>query len=98
MQPDQHVLDGGHVREQPDVLVRPAYAEMCDLVRAQVVNRCAVKRDRALVDVVEAGDTVEEGRLTGPVRADDADDRARLHREVQVVYGNEPAEPLRYPD
>src|SRR5262249_15953974 len=37
--PDQNVLEGGHVGEEPDVLERPANAESRDLVGAQAEER-----------------------------------------------------------
>jgi hypothetical protein len=37
------------------------------------------------------------GRLAGAVRAEEADDPARLHREREVVDGERLSEPLRQP-
>ena len=45
--------------------------------------------------VVDPGDDVEERRLAGAVRADQADDRALGDVEADVVDGDEAAEPLR---
>ena len=47
--------------------------------------------------LVDAGQHVEEGRLAGAVRADQADDRAARDREVDVVDGDEAAELLAQP-
>ena len=91
---DQDVLHRRHVREQPDVLVRPGDAEVRDLVAAELVDRLAVELDLALVDVVEPGDAVEERRLPGAVRSDDADDGSFVDLEVELVDREEPAEPL----
>ena len=55
---------------------------------------CAVELDLARRDVVEPGDAVEEGRLPGAVRSDDADDGALVDLEVELVDREEPAEPL----
>jgi hypothetical protein len=52
-------------------------------------------RDFAAVRLFEAGDHLEQGRLTGAVRADDADDRAWRHGERQVVDQQAVAEGLR---
>ena len=54
----------------------------------------AVEEDAALVDLVEAGDAVEEGRLAGAVGPDDADDGALVQGEVQGVDGQQAAEAL----
>src|SRR6187402_385282 len=40
----------------------------------------------------DARQRVEEGRLAGAVRADDADQLARLERDADGVDGNQPAE------
>ena len=47
------------------------------------------------VGSIDAGDDVEEGRLAGAVRPDEADDRALRDVEVDVVDGDQAAEPLR---
>ena len=47
--------------------------------------------------LVDAGEHVEERRLAGAVRPDQADDRALRHREVDVVDGDEAAELLAEP-
>ena len=51
--------------------------------------------DPARGRVVDAGDDVEERRLAGAVRADEADDRALRDVEADVVDRHEAAEPLR---
>ena len=91
---DQDVLHRGHVREQPDVLVCPGHAQVGDLVAAELVDRLAVELDLARCDGVEPGDAVEERRLPGAVRSDDADDGALIELEVELVHRQEPAEPL----
>jgi len=73
--PDEDVLQGGHRREQPHVLVRAAMPRW-EICPAEVLDRPALEVDPALVDVEEAGDAVEERRLPGPVGPDHAGDRA----------------------
>ena len=51
--------------------------------------------DLSLVGVQGAGDTVEERRLPGPVRADQPDDLALPDLEGDAVVGREAAEPFR---
>ena len=72
--------------------------------RTQRTGSSHARRDRAMtlrpwIDlagcrIVDAGDDVEERRLAGTVRADEADDRLLRDREVDVVDGDEPAEAL----
>ena len=42
-------------------------------------------RDLALVGLFHTHDHLEQGRLAGAVRADDADDRAMRHDKAQVI-------------
>ena len=83
------------VVEQADVLERAADAELRDLVRrAGPRASCPSKTISPRRRRVDAGEHVEEGRLAGAVRADQADDRASRHREVDVVAGDQAAELL----
>ena len=90
---DQHVLDGRHVGEEPDVLERAAHAERGDLIRAQTDQRVAAEGDRPALGRVEAGEHVEEGRLAGAVGPDDRGDAA-VEGVVHAVDGDEAAEAL----
>src|ERR687884_115471 len=54
----------------------------------------AVEDHGARRRLVDARQHVEEGRLAGAVRADQADDRAARNEEVDVVDGDEAAELL----
>ena len=69
-----------------------------DRVRRLAGDVVAVEDDPAGGRLVDAGEHVEERRLAGAVRADQADDRAARDREVDVVDGDEPAELLAQPD
>jgi hypothetical protein len=93
---DQHVLERGHVVEQPDVLERARHPEMRDRVRRKAPDRLPVEDHLARSRLVDAGEHVEERRLARAVRADQADDRATRDREVDVVHGDEAAELLPY--
>src|SRR6478672_3718920 len=57
-------------------------------------QRLAVERDRALVDRLEAVDRAAQRRLARARRADDHDDLAALHGEVDVLEGVELSEVL----
>src|SRR5207237_10225765 len=79
---------------------RPEYlewaAEACPgySVRRHALDRPALPADVSAVDPVHAADAVEEGRLAGAVRTDDAEDLALLHLERHVVDGAHTSEPL----
>ena len=90
----EDVLERRHAPEEADVLVRPREAEVRDPIGTQLVDGEAVEGDAALVDLVEAGDAVEEGRLAGAVGPDDADDGALVDGEVQGIDGQQAAEAL----
>ena len=60
-------------------------------------DRLPGERDRAFARLEQAGDDVEEGRLAGPVGADEAHDGALGDVEVDGSHRDEAAEPLRDP-
>ena len=91
--PDQHVLDRGHVGEQPDVLEGAAHAQRGDLVGPAADQRLAAEGDLAGVGLVETGEDVEQRRLAGAVGADDRRDPV-VEREVDPVDGGQTAEAL----
>src|SRR5207247_7016382 len=64
----EDVLDHRHVREEPDVLERPANSERRDLVGAEAEERSPAERDAALVGGIEPREDVEERRLSRAVR------------------------------
>ena len=92
MRADPHVVARRHGREQRDVLEGARDAERGDLVPRHARKRPAVEPDRAGVRLVEAGDAVEQRRLAGAVRADQAADRAGRDREADVVERGDAAE------
>src|SRR5256885_1241827 len=61
-------------------------------------DRPAAVADLARAHRVIAGDQVEEGRLAGAVRADQAADRPLRDGEADIVGGDEAAEALRHVD
>ena len=91
---DEDVLDRGHARKEPDVLVRPRDPVVCDLVRTERMDGMAVEGDVALIHVEEASQAVEECGLSGSVRPDHAGDRTFLELEVQLADSGQAAEPL----
>src|SRR5207249_3933184 len=79
---------------QTDVLERAADASGGDRVRRLAGDLGAVEDDVPGRRLVDAGEHVEEGRLAGPVRPDQAHDRLLGHGELDVVHGDEAAELL----
>ena len=62
---------------------------------ADELPAAVVERDPAGRRRVDAGDQVEDGRLSGAVGPDEADDLALLHLEAEIVHGPEAAEVFR---
>ena len=92
---EHDVLGDGEDRHQHEVLVHHADAGG-DGVRAGRVKlqRLAVDQDLALVGLVEPVEHVHQGRLAGAVLAEQGVDLSRLHRQVDVVVGDQITEPL----
>ena len=90
------VLEHGHVVEQLQVLERAADAEHRDVAcgsSAPIV--ASAETDGAVVERLIAADEVEQRRLAGAVGADQCGDRARRHREADLVDGAQTAEGAR---
>jgi hypothetical protein len=94
VQPDQDVLQHGHLVEQPLVLECACDAELGDCVRRtpNQIGLVAVEDDPASGGTVQTADYVEKGGLPRSVRADEACDLARLHGEIEPVHGAQAAE------
>ena len=78
------VLANRHRGERPDDLERPPDAEARDSVRSQPANGSALPADVARIQVIQPADAVEQRRLAGAVRPDDAQDVALLDGEADV--------------
>ena len=65
-----------------------------DLVRLQPQQAGIVEANIALVGRVQTGDQVENRRLAGAIRPNQADNLARLNRQAQVVHHLQPAKML----
>ena len=92
---DHDVLERGHVGEQADVLERARDAGLGDLVHRRRLVGLAAELEGSGVGRVESGENVEEGRLAGAVRTDQAVDLARLDRDADVRQRLQSAEALR---
>src|SRR6266542_3404075 len=89
----EHVLDRGHVGEEPDVLERAADPERRDLIGAEAAERDAAARHGAAVGRIQTREDVEQRRLAGSVGSNDRRDAA-IEREVDVGDSGEPTEAL----
>src|SRR5437867_10759660 len=92
--PDPHVVQGGHVREQSDLLKGASDAQVGNLVRLEPGDVAALKTDYAGRRLVEAGNGVEERRLPGAVRTDQRKDLTRSNGEADVIDRGQTAESL----
>ena len=91
---DDDVVDDRHGLEALDDLEGAADAALAALGRRQRGDVLAVEDDRALGRRQHAGDQVEQRRLAGAVRADQADDFAAPDRDRDVAVGDQAAEAL----
>src|SRR5437763_3322266 len=92
MAADLDVVEDRQLLEQPDVLERARQAEGGDVVRLASPRRLAVDEDLAVGGLIDAGEHVEDGGLSGAVRADQSDQLVRLEQEVEVAHRGEAAE------
>ena len=90
----EHVLEHAHVRERLGDLVGAAQAQAADVLPRRVRDVLALELDPARVGPIHAGDEVEEGRLAGAVRPDDAQRFAFAQLHAQVVDDLHAAEGL----
>ena len=91
---DEHILQHGHLRKQPDVLESARQPEPANAMRRAPGNLAPVDPDRAAIGTVDAAEAIEEGGLARAVRADDADDAVRADAEIDLLHGLQPAEGL----
>ena len=77
-----------------EVLVDHADAGRDGVARAAEVTGVVVDQDLALVRLVEAVEDVHEGRLAGAVLAEQGEDLAGLHDEIDALVGDDAGEAL----
>ena len=82
---EEHVLDDVEVVAQREVLVHDLDAEVRGIARRVQVAVDAVDEDLALVVGLHAGETLDEGRLSGAVVADQGGDLAGVDLEVHAL-------------
>ena len=89
----QHdVLAYGETHEQLELLERAGEPESGPLRGRLPRDLLATEEHVSVVRVEQSGQHTEQRGLAGPVRPDEADDRARGHRDAHVVEGDEATE------
>ena len=90
----QQVLAPGHLREQLHALERPADAQPGSPVDRQPVDQRALESDGSRVGTLNTQQAVEQRRLAGAVRADQADHLVGVDRQADVAERGDAPEPL----
>ena len=91
---DHHVLGDGHALEGAQLLEGARDAAPAHVVGREPGEPRPVELHLALVGRVEAADAVEERRLAGAVRPDDADELTGRDVERDAAVGGDAAEAL----
>ena len=89
---DAHVVEHRKIGKQRDVLEGAADADLGDLVRRTRQDARAFHQDIAGTRLIEPGETVEQRRLAGAVRPDQAEDCALMHVEGHAIQRDDAAE------
>ena len=92
MATDQDVVAHRHGLEQGKILKRPTDPETGNAMARQLQQTLACEVNGAGAGLIEAAQTIEERRLAGAVRADQAADLPGLDIERDIVEGHDPAE------
>ena len=90
----QHVLEHGHLWKDLDELERPGDAAAIDLIGGEPRDVLALEPHLPARWPQHAGDAVEERRLAGAVRPDDAEQISRLHVDAHLTQRRDPEEVL----
>jgi hypothetical protein len=88
--PEDDVLGHREVVDQHEVLVDHADAQLDGLARRVDMLCFAPDQDLALVGLLKAVEHLHQGRLAGPVLADQGVDLALGHLQVDLVVGDDP--------
>jgi hypothetical protein len=94
---DHDVVHDAHFGEGADLLPGAGHAELAHGVGMQAVHALVVEDDLSARRRVISGNAVEQGGLSGAVRADQAHDHALPYLEGNVGVGREAAEELAHP-
>ena len=89
---DLDIVEHRHGLEQADVLERAGNAGLHDLIGLLAVELLAAEVKCALRRRIHAGEQVEDRRLAGAVRADEAHELALMDLHIEVRHGLQAAE------
>src|SRR5712671_1427016 len=92
---DHHVLEGRKVGEQADVLEGARNSRPRDLIGPQPADVASIEQKKSLVRRVDSGEQIEQRRLAGAVRTDEAVDLGARDRKGNAVERVDAAEALR---
>ena len=92
MQAYLDVVDDAQFLEQTDVLEGTGHTHAVDLIGLFARRRHAVDQDGAPGGLVNVGEQVEHGGLTGTVGADQTGDLVAADHQVEAVHGGQAAE------
>src|ERR671912_492321 len=92
---EDEVVAHRKLREHLQQLEGAADAEAVEIGRAQAGDIAAVEGDGAGIRQQLTENAVEQGRLAGPVRTDDAEDLTLAHLKREAVDSGDAAEALR---
>ena len=89
---DANVVEHRQIGKQRDVLEGAADADLGDPVRRARQDAYAFHQDIAGARLIESGEAVEQRRLAGAVRSDQAEDCALVHVKGHAVQRDDAAE------
>src|SRR5262249_34349520 len=79
------VVDDGEPGERPQLLERARDAQTAHAIRREAGQAAAIQANLTRIGAIEAADDLEQRRLAGAVRPDDADQLSGRHGEGDVA-------------
>src|SRR5262249_47551980 len=89
------VLQHGHLLEQADVLKRPTDPQGSPLMGFAAIERLSLEDNGPLILLIDPGNTIKQGRLPGPIRANNGMNAARLDAYINAVHCDQTAKSFR---
>ena len=94
MAADQAVFKDRHLGKEADILERPGNAQGRDFMRLLSFNGRALKEDIPFRYPIYAGNKIEQSRLAGAIRTDNAINLAFFHGKGNIRRSRDAAEPF----
>ena len=88
---DEAVFQDRHLGKEADVLKRPGNAQRCDFMRFLPFDGFTLKEDISFRYLIHAGNQIEQGRLAGTIRADNAVNLSVFHGKRNIGRSRDPA-------